>query len=251
MDPAKNTTNETNEGVDISNKNYGIEERNHDDQADEEESGLITLNACGDIVTKWQFPRNKTDCPVRRCQESFITRTDAINHYKIRHSMNAIACYICDRPISVHSKLHYIEHFERLHNDVLDPFDFNTQKSHSKISTDLITLNGCGYKTQWQMPSNQTGCPVYGCRYQSFESRFALITHYKKMHSKMSIYCCICDKPVVSPCRREFINHYKRMHANVLDPFDFEANEKLPKMRLRKKVMSIFIFLFIQSVLVY
>lgn len=103
-------------------------------------------------------------------------------------------------------------------------------------STDLITLNGCGYKTQWQMPSNQSECPVARCPQRSFVNRSALITHYKKEHSKFSIYCCICDKPIISRNKEHFGIHYKSLHPNVLDPFDFKTNKKLPKLSKQKMV---------------
>lgn len=221
-------------------------EKTNDGEQENEVSGLITLKAYkGNIVTKWQFPPNKKTCPVARCRKIFDTRSDAINHYTIHHSMNAIACFICDRPLCANRPSDYIRHFKHMHPNVSDPFDFAKQRDHPKLSTDLITLSGCGYKTQWRMPFNQTKCPVMGCRYISFESRLALILHYKEVHSKNSIYCCICEKPIVSLGRRDFTGHYKRIHPNVLHPFDFDANKKLPKIRQQKKVMFTLLVYFI------
>lgn len=125
--------------------------------------------------------------------------------------------------------------------------DYANQKNHSKISTDLIILSGSGYKTQWQMPSNQTRCPVVGCKYPLFVNRKSLISHYKNAHARRSIYCYICEKPIVSPSECKYDDHYRRVHPNVSEPFDFEANKKLPKIPQRKKVMLSFIHVFIQN----
>lgn len=105
----------------------------------DEVSGSIIRHVCGNIVTEWKFPPYKKNCPVSSCSESFITRSDGINHYKSCHAMNAIMCYICDQPISTHnsvvsqSKREYIKHYKRKHPGVLDPFDFEANKKLPKM----------------------------------------------------------------------------------------------------------------------
>lgn len=208
--------------------------RNEDEQAIEE-SGLITLRGCRNIITHWEFPQNNKKCPVQNCPESFDTRTDCIKHYKRQHSMRAIVCNICDRPISTHKAWDFIRHYKRIHPDEVIPFDFSTQQYHQGTSTDLITLRGSGITTHWKFPSKQTNCPVQRCRKLSFDSRSAVIQHYKREHAKISIFCVICEKPIISPSKQKFKLHYKRCHPKV-EPFDFVANKKLPKMITQKKV---------------
>lgn len=207
---------------------------NVDDQANEE-SGLITLKGCGH-VTKWKFPQNQNNCPNGNCRESFDTRAECILHYERQHSMNAIVCKMCDHPISTHTTRDYIKHFERMHPNEAIPFDLSTQRNQPELSTDLINLSGAGFKTQWRFPPNQNRCPVVSCQQRSFESRSACLSHYKAVHAKFSINCCICEKPIVSNFKHYFERHYRRVHPDVRDPFDFDANEKLPKMIRQKRV---------------
>lgn len=211
-----------------------------DDDQTNGEIGLITLKGCG-IVTKWNFPANSKTCPKGGCQESFNTRFEAITHYTIHHSMNAIVCHICDRPISTigrRGQSHYKLHFQRKHPKEKIPFDFATTQNHlnSYSTDDLITLNGCGLETHWQMPLDQSKCPVIRCQQNSFANRSDLITHYKREHSKISVYCCICDKPIIARSRSHFKTHYKLLHPRVSDPFDFEANKNPPRISQQKKV---------------
>lgn len=160
--------------------------------------------------------------------------------------MHAIFCHICNRPIHTGGrKRDYQSHFQRIHPKEKIPFNLTTRKKQK--NSDLITLNGSGIKTQWKMPLNLTKCPVVRCPQNSFVNRSDLITHYKKEHSSVSIYCCICDKPVISRNRSHFITHYKLLHLNILDPFDFDANEKQAKISKRQKVYHLFISMIVNN----
>ena len=90
---------------------------------------------------------------------------------------------------------------------------------------DLITLNGCGYITQWRFPRNQQQCPKHLCR-QEFKSRAAAISHYQEKHANDAILCEICDKPIATGKIKRlrhlsFLDHYKRLHPNTKIPYDF------------------------------
>lgn len=94
---------------------------------------------------------------------------------------------------------------------------------------DLITLNGCGYITQWPFPPNIKQCPNHLCK-EVFECRSTAILHYQEQHANHSILCNICNKPVLLAVENttgrankfNFINHYKRVHPNMKIPYDFK-----------------------------
>lgn len=99
--------------------------------------------------------------------------------------------------------------------------NFNVENEDSEVD-DLITLNGCGYITQWRFPRDLKQCPTRFCR-KVFESRSSAIAHYQETHSH-SILCEICNKPIAlngghSPSN--FIDHHRRMHPNTKNPYDF------------------------------
>lgn len=74
-------------------------------------------------------------CPAKRCRYSkFATQSAAKMHYKEHHSMNAILCISCNKPISTHSKSDYILHYRRKHKNVKNPFDLvkNTKRLAEK-----------------------------------------------------------------------------------------------------------------------
>lgn len=62
---------------------------------------------------------------------------------------------------------------------------------------DVITLtSGANRKTYWQFPKeNWQACPAIRCNLK-FESRSDAIEHFKLEHSKNSICCQLCDKPI-------------------------------------------------------
>lgn len=67
-------------------------------------------------MTKWKFPNVKC-CPVERCGESFESRSLAINHYKMTHSMDYILCSLCQKPIFVNktSLKNFTVHYKTVH----------------------------------------------------------------------------------------------------------------------------------------
>lgn len=93
-----------------------------------EDDDLITLRGCGQ-TTYWRFPQDSKQCPVKRCEEKFDSRLDAIAHYKLNHAMKAILCTLCDRPIAVNQPGTYEKHYLRLHPFKRMPFNFHGRDS--------------------------------------------------------------------------------------------------------------------------
>lgn len=75
---------------------------------------MIKLEGSG-IITYWTFPPNQTNCPVRRCEIDFASRSHAIIHYKSQHAKEAVLCELCSKPVSAHAVGAFIEHYQRVH----------------------------------------------------------------------------------------------------------------------------------------
>lgn len=184
--------------------------------------------------------------------------------YDFEHSLddkpktkNSKYCYLCCKSIYSKGNANYRRHYRRVHPDVKDPLDIDEikeiakQKANQGLQTatndrqlrkinDCITLSGCGYTTQWQVPKNLTRCPNKRCR-KTFENRSNLIEHFKKMHADSSIYCTICECPIGGGCLSNFLSHYKFMHRNVKNPLDFEENAKLPKHQVFRRKRNVIV----------
>lgn len=106
------------------------------------DNDLVDLYAFG-YHTKWYFPSNMKNCPVEGCRFSkFTTQSAAKMHYTKQHSMNAILCCICCKPISTHSISDYITHYQRKHKNVKNPFDFVENAKVSEVK-EVNTQHRC------------------------------------------------------------------------------------------------------------
>lgn len=91
---------------------------------------------------------------------------------------------------------------------------------HWKKDTDYkITLNGCGLQTDWIFP-DITQCPNRSCKLK-FENRWETMEHFRDHHAKQAILCELCNKPISSLTRIDFIRHYQRIHPNRKLPYNF------------------------------
>ncbi|XP_031628722.1 uncharacterized protein LOC116344365 [Contarinia nasturtii] len=165
------------------------------------ESDLIDLHAFGKI-TQWKFP-NVTYCPMSRCRLLFGVRSDAILHYKKRHTNHSVYCHICDKPISTYSKRDFKKHYQRLHPKEQCPYDSLQPGKTSKlkettdlntneiveedipeeISTDQIDdmANDANDETSKVDGSKKFLCPLKMCNYASDQS-VQIQQHWSQEH---------------------------------------------------------------------
>lgn len=99
------------------------------------EDDFITLRGQG-IITKWRFPPNITQCPVRRCYASYASRSDAMAHYKEKHARFSILCPICVKPIITHSAKDYYSHHLSIHPNDEMSYDFS-KENRSAVRVNL------------------------------------------------------------------------------------------------------------------
>lgn len=89
---------------------------------------------------------------------------------------------------------------------------------------DLIELSACGITTYFRMTSKQ--CPVSNCRLK-FERKSEAIAHYTDLHSKGSLYCPLCSKPIRIQSLSHIKIHFERAHPYEKVPFDLGINSKV------------------------
>lgn len=106
------------------------------DESDSDDD-LITLCGLG-RVTEWRFPLIKY-CPVPTCRLLFGVRSDAIVHYRKRHSADTICCVICGKPITT-SELEL--HYQQKHPDADISMNFD-RKSDSPVEGPSYTSSVC------------------------------------------------------------------------------------------------------------
>lgn len=99
---------------------------------DNEADGVITLHGCG-RTTYWTFPQKQKQCPVHICREDFGNRSEAIEHYKERHTNFSILCPICSKPIIAQSLIDFAKHYKRIHPNEKLPYNLSL-KTRSKVS---------------------------------------------------------------------------------------------------------------------
>lgn len=149
-------------------------------------SEIITLNACG-IVTSWKPPPYQTECPVVRCKwHSLDTRSTFHSHFEKVHAKNAIYCAICEKPVMVHWKSQFLEHYNRVHPTVADPFDFIANKKPSSSQTHFHTTrfnSRANRKTKKCCPC----CDDFSSVSRSHEKRLSKRTATKQFKVKLII----------------------------------------------------------------
>lgn len=158
------------------------------------------------------------NCPVKGCRFSkskFTTQSAAKMHYKKYHSMNAIVCSICDKPVSTLQLSNYIAHFKRKHKNVENPLDLLKNERISTTAKEVINT----HEVYWNSiitNSNDLFSPTFqkGNRVQRIRTRFsnriATVTHHnnKTKRSKRFVSCGICDKNMATRhCRSEHPNN--------------------------------------------
>lgn len=99
-----------------------------------------------------------------------------------------------------------------------------SNKPDERNEDDLITLNGCGKITHWQFPGRQTHCPIETCG-AAFGTSSDAIQHYKKEHSNNSIFCYLCEKPILVNHSADFMRHYRQKHPGQESPFSFDERQ--------------------------
>lgn len=176
----------------------------------------------------------------------FGVRSDAITHFKKKHSANAVLCPICKNPILVPEiGLHYQELHPK--DDIPINFNVDTESSSDEplakvykisntssavvrkpdstekdnIDEDLLQLEGCNIRTTWRFPEGTKECPALRCDF-AFSTHTACRNHFEKVHAKHSICCPECKKQYVAFNPRNFIAHFEKTHPNSKMPFKFD-----------------------------
>lgn len=99
---------------------------NDDDDDDDSEDDLILLTGL-DSYCKFRFPLIKY-CPLPSCLVIFGVRSDAIAHFRKKHSANAVLCPVCKKPLLVPEiELHY----QQTHPNHDIPINFNGDSESS------------------------------------------------------------------------------------------------------------------------
>lgn len=102
---------------------------------DDDEDDVITLSGCGQNY-RWKFPKDSTKCPIKSCLSKFEVRSNAIDHYKKCHAMNAMYCKICDKPIATQGNVRNFEsHYNRMHPGIDTESNFDNEPTSSKKSS--------------------------------------------------------------------------------------------------------------------
>lgn len=213
-------------------------ESDSEDDDNGKDADLITLNGSG-VTTTWRFP-DVNICPKKWCSQKFRSRSKAILHYKNQHADYMVLCPLCDQPVTGRSKEAFIQHYEKMHPYQPIPYNLNdehrndnendTQKElengykDDEEVDDLITLEGCGNKTQWRfLKTDWTRCPVLVCK-TTFKLRSHAILHYKEFHARDFCFCTVCEKPVYASTVASFLKHYQEKHPGVDPASNFEKN---------------------------
>lgn len=88
---------------------------------------------------------------------------------------------------------------------------------------------------EYHFPKRATICPIYACR-KEFGIRAMAIDHFKSRHSKNSVFCEICNRPVSAKVHNTFLEHYKKLHPDVQPP-EFLKNPIPKEDKVRKSVL--------------
>lgn len=137
---------------------------------------MIELYSCG-IASRFQFPKFRKRCLNKRCNLSFESRPEAIQHYKREHGTAAIYCEECKK--LVHAK--YICQWQ-----------YHCDKWHPQVKTEVIVpsksidTSSTASKSPKSEHSSKSGtkivCPLIGCSYKSRRIQ-KLRKHWDKLHS--------------------------------------------------------------------
>lgn len=177
---------------------------------------MIELRGLG-LVGLWQFPKNISRCITKGCNAAYKSRSDLVAHYRSVHAPRNVLCPICQKPFQATHPSCVYKHFRSNHKDMAIPAEFTAVMSNHNESDeedDLIQLTGCGQKTSFRFPTNTTRCPIYSC-HADFGYRSEAIAHYKRKHTKDSIFCEECHKAISAKSLFSFRQHYTVHHPNA------------------------------------
>lgn len=105
-----------------------------------------------------------------------------------------------------------------------DDTSLNSESNEHNEVDDLITLNGCGKITHWLFPKRQTHCPIETCG-AAFGTFSDAIQHFKREHSNNSIFCYLCQKPILVNYSADFMRHYQQKHPGQKSPYSFDGRQ--------------------------
>lgn len=110
-----------------------------DDEDDSDGDDDLILCSGLDTITEYRFPPAIKHCPILTCRLLFGVRSDAINHFRKKHSSDTICCVVCKEPILV---VEFEFHFQQEHpnNDISLNF---TKKSVSPVDKSFGKPNVC------------------------------------------------------------------------------------------------------------
>lgn len=119
----------------------------------------------------------------------------------------------------------------------------NEQMAHEpKKDDDNIVLLGENTKyptMKWRFPKTNN-CPKVYCN-KYFESQYATMQHYSKVHAKSDLLCEECDTLISMTGQHNMINHFQRKHPNSPIPMpttvaSVGSNETVEKATTSKSI---------------
>lgn len=109
--------------------------------------------------------------------------------------------------------------------------DIPAQNISQHDENDWITLDYSGHFTYWRFPQT-TSCPFPRCALE-FSSGSEARSHYQQKHTKRTLLCPICDKPINSNPRTNYIKHHRMRHPDMKIPYDFLSDLEVQDITLK------------------
>lgn len=77
----------------------------------------------------------------------------------------------------------------------------------------------------------------------NFINRSSAIQHYREEHAMKSIFCYLCEKPILAHLSTDFEQHFHEMHPNSQMEFCFDEKtnarpQKIQNGNKRRKIFS-------------
>lgn len=100
---------------------------------------------------------------------------------------------------------------------------------------DLILLEGCGQRMEYQFQKGVTQCPISECRME-FGIRSSAIDHFKSQHSNHSVCCEVCNEPISEDL---FLHHYKNSHPSIKPPDFIETSDSSTNKHMSQQINQV------------
>lgn len=173
---------------------------------------MIELFSCG-IASRFQFPKHRSRCLNKRCNLSFDTRAQVIRHYKREHSMAAIYCEICKKPVHAKHLCTWQDHCDKWHPQIKAK---ETAVAPKSIDTSSTASKSPKSEHSSKLGSTKIVCPLVGCSYKSRRIT-KLRKHWNKLHSSF---------------------HFPAIHGQQFDDEQHDASCATPRANVNEMRLS-------------